>query len=132
VGEPGETLIGHIQQDGSITLDATSTTVVGFVSLAGIVYKSDGKTLFNEGRFKNVIIRRTDKPTGNTSDGSIDSSSVLHIDGVTAATPWTVTYDDCDLIKGRFATSRVYEIATDSFFSETPTTGWKDCRTPGL
>lgn len=132
VGEPGETLIGHVQQDGSITLDATSTTVVGFVSLAGIVYKSDGKTLFNEGRFKNVIIRRTDKPTGNTSDGSIDSSSVLHIDGITTATPWTVTYDDCDLTKGKFATSRAYGIATDSFFSETPTTGWKDCGTPGL
>jgi hypothetical protein len=123
VGEPGETLIGHIQQGGSITLDATSTTVVGFVFLAGIVYNSDGKTLFNEGHFKKVIIRRTDKSTGNTSDGSIDSSSVLQIDGVTAATPWTVTYDDCDLTKGKFATSCASRIATDSFFSGTPTTG---------
>ncbi|KAH7378543.1 hypothetical protein BKA64DRAFT_244791 [Cadophora sp. MPI-SDFR-AT-0126] len=98
---PGEILVGHIHTDGSITVDSTSTVPVGYVALDGTVYSTNGVLLVSLWTRYLLKVVRTDQPTGLTSDGSITSQSKLMIDGVTTATPWTVTYDDCDLTKVR-------------------------------
>ncbi|KAF2175464.1 hypothetical protein K469DRAFT_683882 [Zopfia rhizophila CBS 207.26] len=71
----GETLVGHINTDGSITLPT--------------VYER-----------KLLKVVRTDKPTGKVPNGYIDSSdSTLYLYGVDTPTPWTIAYDGCDITK---------------------------------
>jgi hypothetical protein len=79
----------------------TSTVPVGYVGMDGVVYDTSGNLLYNSWSTQDLKIVRTDKPTGKDSDGYISGpDSVLHLDGVDTPTPWTVTYDDCDLTKG--------------------------------
>jgi ABC toxin-like protein/neuraminidase-like protein len=97
---PGELLVGHIHTDGSITVNATSTVPVGYVALDGTVYSTNGVLLASLWTRYSLKVVRTDKPTGPGADGSVTSpDSKLVINGVTTATPWSVTYDDCDLTK---------------------------------
>lgn len=96
----GETLVGHIHNDGSITQSSTSNVLVGYVALSGVVYDNDGNLLSKAWTNKNLKVVRTDEAT--EEDGSISTlDSVLHLPGVDTPTPWTVTYDDCDLTKGK-------------------------------
>lgn len=97
----GETLVGHIHNDGSVTQSATSSILVGYVALSGVVYDTTSQPLANSWPGKDLTVVRTDKPTGDDSDGFISSTdSMLHLNGIDTPTPWTVTYDDCDLTKG--------------------------------
>jgi hypothetical protein len=100
--EEGETLVGYIHNDGSITQTATSTVLVGYVALSGVVYDTQGNLLANSWPGKRLKIVRTDQPTTDLSDGYVDTvDSTLHLTGVDTPTPWTITYDDCDLTKVR-------------------------------